>query len=82
MISAALNGALDKLQYFKHPIFDLQIPSSCPEVPPTLLNPIDSWADREEYMVTARKLASEFIENFEQYQEFDNDEIKKGGPTL
>lgn len=82
MISAALNGALDKLQYFKHPIFDLQIPSSCPEVPPTLLNPIDSWANREEYMVTARKLASEFIENFEQYQEFDNDEIKKGGPII
>lgn len=82
MITAALNGALDKLQYHKHPIFGLQMPLSCPDVPNGILNPIESWSNKEEYTVTAKKLASAFIKNFNQYEEFATDEIIKGGPRL
>ncbi len=82
MITAALNGALDNLQYHKHPIFELQMPLRCPDVPGTILNPIESWKNKEAYTKMAKKLAAEFIKNFAQYKEFATDEIIKGGPKF
>lgn len=82
MISAALNGSLNHVRYHKHPIFGLQMPLSCPNVPNNLLNPIEVWSNKEKYTNTAKKLAAAFIENFAQYKEFATDEIIKGGPRL
>lgn len=80
MITAALNGSLDHVQYHKHPIFGLNMPLSCPTVPQKILNPIESWSNKEAYTKAAKNLASEFIKNFSQYEQFATEEIKEGGP--
>ena len=43
-----------------------------------LLNPIDTWLDKEEYDETATKLVNMFIENFKQYDNFPEAVVKAG----
>jgi phosphoenolpyruvate carboxykinase (ATP) len=64
MIRAALAGQLDAVSYGADPIFNLQVPQSCPEVPAEVLKPRNTWADPAEYEQQARKLARMFEENF------------------
>jgi phosphoenolpyruvate carboxykinase (ATP) len=79
MVSAALKGELDKVEFTKDPIFNLNIPASCPGVPSEILNPRNTWKDKEEYDKTAKRLAQRFIENFQKYKDV-SEEIKNAGP--
>jgi len=80
MIKAALGGQLDKLEYQTHPIFGLDMPTSCPDVPNAILNPRDTWLNEEDYDVQANKLAELFENNFGKYAEKASDAIKAAGP--
>ncbi len=80
MIHAILNGELEDVAYEKHPIFNLMMPTSIPEVPSDLLNPVKTWNDPEAYNSQARKLAHYFHENFKQFESHANDDIMKGAP--
>ncbi len=81
MLSAALEGKLDKVEYFTDPFFNLQVPKSCPNVPEEVLNPRNTWSDKNAYDEQAKKLANMFIKNFEQYDSDTDDAIKKAGPN-
>ena len=67
LLNAALRGDLDegKVEYEVHPIFNLKMPTSCPEVPSEILNPRNTWADKDAYDASAEKLRTMFRENFE-----------------
>jgi len=80
MITAALNGDLTEVTYTEHPVFGLQMPTTCEGVPSTLLNPKNTWSDPKKYDDTALQLAAQFNENFTQYASFANDEIRSGAP--
>jgi phosphoenolpyruvate carboxykinase (ATP) len=80
MITAALNGELAKVDYQNHAIFGIAMPKSCPNVPSEALNPRETWKDKAAYDEKAKYLAKLFEENFEQYAEFANEEIRGGGP--
>ena len=54
-----------KVEYETHPIFNLRMPTSCPEVPADILNPRNTWADKEAYDRQAEKLRDMFRANFE-----------------
>jgi len=82
MIAAALEGKLDKAEYQTHPVFGLDMPTSVPGVPDNILNPRDTWSDQSAYDRTAEKLARQFVENFEQYREYANEEIMSGAPKV
>jgi phosphoenolpyruvate carboxykinase (ATP) len=82
MISAALEGKLDNVEYKEDSVFGMSVPQSCVDVPSEVLNPRDTWADKVKYDKTAQELASIFIENFAKYEEYANDDIMKGGPKL
>ncbi|MTI30054.1 phosphoenolpyruvate carboxykinase (ATP) [Xanthovirga aplysinae] len=80
MITAALNGQLDKVDFEKHEIFGVNMPVSCPEVPDEILNPKNTWSDKQAYDSKANKLATEFNRNFEKFADFANGEIMAGAP--
>jgi phosphoenolpyruvate carboxykinase (ATP) len=80
MITAALNGELDNVEYAEHPTFGLMFPTTCPNVPDEILNPRNTWADKEAYDAKANALAQKFEKNFEKFEEGANSEILAGGP--
>ncbi|MBB6610310.1 phosphoenolpyruvate carboxykinase (ATP) [Pontibacter sp. Tf4] len=82
MITAALNGELNDVSYTKHPIFGIEMPDSCPNVPAEILNPRNTWANKEEYDTKAADLASKFVKNFGKYAEYANDDILAGAPQV
>ena len=49
MIKAALSGQLDSVSYQRHPIFNIEMPTSCPGVPAEVLDPRGTWADKAAY---------------------------------
>jgi phosphoenolpyruvate carboxykinase (ATP) len=80
MITAALEGKLDGVEYQEHPIFGLAMPKSCPQVPEEILNPVDTWVDKQAYGETAQKLANQFNSNFEKFAEEAAVEIREAAP--
>ena len=65
MLDAALNGELDNVEYSEDTLFHLQIPHSCPGVPTEILDPINTWSNKEEYQSSALKLAEKFSRHFD-----------------
>jgi phosphoenolpyruvate carboxykinase (ATP) len=82
MITAALNGELDKVDFETMPVFGLSMPKSCPGVPNEILNPRNTWGDKNEFDAKMNTLAASFVKNFAQYAEFANEEILKAAPKL
>ena len=64
MVTAALNGELEKVEYKHDDTFNLDVPQSCPNVPSEIMNPRDTWEDKAAYDVSAKKLAKMFADNF------------------
>lgn len=69
MISAALSGQLEMVPYRAHQVFGVFIPESCPGVPTAILNPRDTWANKQDYDFIAGRLADKFRENFKPYHD-------------
>lgn len=82
MVTAALNGDFDKIEFTHDEIFNLDIPKSCPNVPSEILNPINTWRNKEEYRAAARKLAEMFVENFSKKYSNMPDYIINAGPKI
>lgn len=79
MVTAALNGELEKAEFVTDPVFGVQVPTSCPGVPSEVLQPRNTWADKEAFDKQARDLATKFVENFA--QKFPSaKEIAEAGP--
>jgi len=82
MIGAALEGQLDDVPYEAHPVFGMMMPVTCPGVPDEILNPRKTWDDAEAYDEAAKKLAQEFINNFEKYASGVTSEILAAAPKV
>ncbi len=80
MVTAALTGALDIVKYRHDDLFNLDIPVECPGVPPDILDPKNTWIDKDSYDLSAKKLAQMFVDNFKKFKDA-SPEIKNAGPT-
>ena len=80
MVTAALNGEIEDADFRHDSIFNVDIPQSCAGVPSEVMNPRDTWADKDAYDETARRLAGMFQKNFsDNYPDMDP-EIAGAGP--
>ncbi|HEV7844452.1 MAG TPA: hypothetical protein VGO69_12240, partial [Pyrinomonadaceae bacterium] len=68
MIRAILGGSLANVETKPDPVFGLNIPVSCPDVPSEVLIPRNTWKDQDAYDQKARDLARRFNENFKKYE--------------
>lgn len=80
MITAALNGDLNNVEFEQHPVFGMMMPKSCPNVPDEILNPRNTWEDKAAYDAKANDLAQQFIKNFEKYASGVSEEILAAAP--
>ncbi len=82
MIEAALDGKLEEVEFTQHPIFGLNMPVECDNVPSGILNPKETWSDKNSYDEKAMELANSFKKNFKKYEDNSNKEILSGGPIV
>lgn len=81
MVTAALSGKLDIVKYRHDEIFNLEVPTSCPDVPSEILDQRNTWTEKDAYDHSAKKLAQMFVENFKKFGETPK-EIRDAGPTF
>jgi len=65
MVQAALTGALNDVGYDENKLFHLLVPRNCPDVRAEILNPRNTWQDKNAYDKRAAELASEFADHFD-----------------
>lgn len=82
MINAALNGELEKMDRQLQPVFNLSMPVQCPGVPSEILNPINTWSDKNAFDEKAKFVGGLFIKNFEKYTEGISREILAAAPKI
>ncbi|KAL5705534.1 phosphoenolpyruvate carboxykinase (ATP) [Ranunculus cassubicifolius] len=89
IIDAIHSGSLLNAKYTKSQVFGLEIPDKIEGVPSEILDPINSWADKEAYKATLMKLAGLFKNNFEGFLSYNigtdsklTEDIAAAGPQL
>ena len=74
IITAILDGSIDKAPTKNLPIFNLEIPTELTGVDTGILDPRDTYANASEWEEKAKDLGGRFIKNFVKYT--DNEEGK------
>ena len=82
MITAALSGALAKAKYVVDPVFNLEVPQTCPDVPPEVFKPRETWKDQAAYDQQATRLAKMFADNFRNFESTASAEVMAAGPRV
>ena len=83
LITAALTGALNKVEFKELPIFGFQVPQSCSTVSDqSILNPENTWDDKAQFAAKSKELAEAFIENFKKFEAGADAEVLQGAPKL
>jgi phosphoenolpyruvate carboxykinase (ATP) len=82
LLTAALNGDLNKVKFKVDPIFGYEVPTSCPDVPAEVLDPSSSWADKAAYEKGYKELAKRFVDNFAKFADGTPKEIIEAGPKI
>ena len=80
MVRSAIAGKLDHVETHVDPVFGLSIPASVPGVPGGILDPRETWSDKDAYDEQAKKLADLFKENFENFEDEVGEEVRRAGP--
>jgi len=80
LLSAALSGTLDHVEFRTDPIFGLSVPTACPGVSGEALDIRASWADKAAYDTVAVNLAASFHKAFAPFREYVSAEVAAAGP--
>ena len=80
MVTAALNGSFDSIEFKHHDVFNVDYPTSCPNVPDEMLDARGMWSDKRAYDEAANKLAQMFADNFSAKYPNMPAEIVNAGP--
>lgn len=80
ILDAIHQGAFQNIEMIKEKRFGLRIPRECPGVPDEVLFPRNTWADKDAYDHTLKKLVELFQGNFTQYEKKVHPEICEAGP--
>ncbi|WP_196594939.1 phosphoenolpyruvate carboxykinase (ATP) [Pectinatus sottacetonis] len=82
MITAALENKLDNVGWTADPIFRIEVPDFCPNVPTDLLKPVNTWSDKAAYEKQAAKLVGLFAKNVKKFKGEMDDDILSTGPRI
>lgn len=81
ILDAIHSGELSKVEYEQFPVFNLNVPTSCPGVPSEILNPTKAWTEGvDSFNKEIKSLAGKFAENFKTYADQATAEVRAAGP--
>jgi phosphoenolpyruvate carboxykinase (ATP) len=83
IIDSILDGSIDSAETTVLPLFNLEIPTSVAGVEGDILDPRDTYTDKEEWNTKAEDLAKRFVKNFSKFTDTDNGKsLVDAGPQL
>ncbi|HQN38570.1 MAG TPA: phosphoenolpyruvate carboxykinase (ATP) [Thermoanaerobaculia bacterium] len=80
LLDAALHGQLADVPYRRDRIFGFEVPEACPGVPSEILDPANTWGNKDEYYHRYDALAARYIENFKLFESGCPPEVIAAGP--
>ena len=80
LLNAILDGSLSKVSFRKDPHFGVSVPVAVPGVEPDILDPVKTWADRQAFDATAKKLVGMFRKNFVKFEANVDSAVKAAQP--
>jgi phosphoenolpyruvate carboxykinase (ATP) len=80
LLNAVLDGSLKDVKFVKDQRFGFEVPVECPGVPTEILQPRNTWTDKDAYDRTADKLARMFGENFAQFADGCSSAVNAAAP--
>ena len=80
LLNAALSGELADAEMRKDENFGFLVPLNVNNVDSKILDPKNSWEDPSSYDTQAKKLVSMFIDNFTQFENDVDENVKSSGP--
>jgi phosphoenolpyruvate carboxykinase (ATP) len=66
LLNAALDGSLNTAIFRKDPYFGFEVPIAVPGVDVDILNPRDTWSDKDAYDATGRETGEPVQRQFRQ----------------
>ncbi len=82
LLSAALDGSLNKATFRTDPYFGLAVPTSVPGIEPHILDPVKTWASKAEFAETAKKLVEMFRKNFVTFEPHVDAKVREAAPVV
>ena len=82
LLTAALDGSLKKVNFRTDPYFGLSVPMDVPGVEADILNPVKTWANKEEFAATAKHLLEMFQKNFVNYEMHVDAKVREAAPSM
>jgi phosphoenolpyruvate carboxykinase (ATP) len=82
LLNAALDGSLNDATFVKDPNFGFEVPLAVPGVDSKLLDPRGAWADAGDYDKTAHALVQLFVDNFAQFEEHVDENVRAAAPAV
>jgi len=76
LLSAALDGSLEKAGFRKDRHFGFEVPTEITGVPDLLLDPRRTWENGDDYDAQAQKLVEMFASNFAQYEAHIGEDVR------
>lgn len=82
LLTAALDGSLRKVDFYRDPNFGFEVPRSAGGVDAKLLDPRSTWENPGEYDRVASRLVEMFRGNFERFASLVDESVRSAGPSL
>lgn len=82
LLNAALDGSLNKVTFRKDPNFGFEVPVAVPGVDASVLDPRETWSNKEAYDMQAYKLVEMFVKNFAVFEDHITDDVKAEALTV
>jgi phosphoenolpyruvate carboxykinase (ATP) len=80
LLNAALDGSLNNADFRTDPNFGFKVPVAVDGVDSGILDPRAAWVDKADYDATAKKLVSQFIDNFAEFADHVDEGVRQSAP--
>jgi len=81
LLTAALDGSLNRADFRTDPYFGFSVPTSVPGVEPHILYPVKTWQDKAAFAEMAAKLVDMFRTNFEKFEQHVDADVRAAAPA-
>jgi phosphoenolpyruvate carboxykinase (ATP) len=82
LLTAALDGSLNRADFRRDPYFGFAVPTSVPGVEPHILYPVKTWQDKAAFAETAKRLVDMFKENFKRFEDHVDADVRAAAPQM